>query len=382
MPDFPAWTWVMGLAFGATVGSFLNVVIYRMPRGLGLGNPCFSFCPSCKHRLEIPDLVPLLSWLVLRGKCRHCGAKVSSRYFFVELLNGAIWSGIWYQYIVVGGDLPKAIVYALAASALVAIIFIDWELFIIPDQINAFLAILGIGYNLWLFHTHAPGRMMWGMPSALAGWLTGVGVLWGIAFFGRVALGKDAMGHGDIKMARGIGAVLFPSVALMSFGIAVVMGAVLGVAQVLIRRGPPLVGTKEPQSSEEPLQEGPERVEPPEPEEEHYEPETIGSLLLCGVGYLVGIDIIGLFIPRLYMAWFKESPFIGPEEWDDVEVEHTMIPFGPYLALGAIVASVFSVQLTAGAQAYWDWASGGRNKLEQNVQTVGLMMDGGRSMRR
>lgn len=350
------------------MGSFLNVVIYRMPRGLGLGNPRYSFCPNCKHRLEIPDLVPLLSWLVLRGKCRHCHAKVSGRYFFVELLTGAIWSGIWYEYIVVQGDLARAIAYALAASALVAIIFIDWELFIIPDQINAFLAILGIAYNLWLFHTHTPGAMTWGIPSALAGWLTGVGVLWGIAFFGRVALGKDAMGHGDIKMARGIGAVLFPSVALIGFGLAVVLGAVLGIVQVLIRRGPPKVGTEDHADEQE----------------EPYEPESIGSLLVCGLGYLLGIDIIGLFIPRLYMAWFKESPFIGPEEWNEVEVEHTMIPFGPYLALGAIFASVFSVQLTHGVKAYWDWATGAKNKvgiLEQKKGTVGLLFGEGWSMR-
>jgi leader peptidase (prepilin peptidase)/N-methyltransferase len=207
------------------------------------------------------------------------------------------------------------------------------------------------------------------MPSALAGWLTGVGVLWGIAFFGRVVLGKDAMGHGDIKMARGIGAVLFPTVALISFGLAVVLGAVLGVAQVLIRRGPPKVGTEEHEENPE----------------EPYEPESIGSLLICGLGYLLGIDIIGLFIPRLYMAWFKESPFIGPEEWNEVEVEHTMIPFGPYLALGAIFAAVFSAQLTSGVKTYWDWATGAKNKvgiLEQKKGSVGLLLGEGWSTRR
>jgi leader peptidase (prepilin peptidase)/N-methyltransferase len=366
----------MGLWCGAFVGSFLNVVIYRMPRGLGLGKPVYSFCPNCKHRLEIPDLVPLLSWLALRGKCRHCGVKVSSRYFFVELLNGAIWSGIWYQYFVAGWDPVRACVYAAAASALVAIIFIDWELFIIPDQINAFLAVLGIGYNFWLIYSHAPGAMMWGMPSALAGWLTGVGVLWGIAFLGRVAFRKDAMGHGDIKMARGIGCVLFPAVALLSFGLAVVLGAVLGVAQVLIRRGPPNVGTQGDSASES-----------SDEEEEFYPPESIGSLLFCGLGYLLGADIIGLFIPKLYMWWFKEPAFIGAEDWDDAEVEHTMIPFGPYLALGAIVATIFASQLLSGVQAYFDWASGKANRakpvllLEHLSYKGGLLEGEGWSMR-
>ena len=125
--------------------------------------------------------------------------------------------------------------------------------------------------------------------------IAGVGVLWGIAFFGRVAFGKDAMGHGDIKMARGIGAVLFPSVAMISFGLAVVMGAVLGVAQVLIRRSPP--DLKQSASVLSDLSETSDK--PDLGEQTELPPESIGSLLFCGLGYLLGIDIIGLFIPKL-----------------------------------------------------------------------------------
>jgi leader peptidase (prepilin peptidase)/N-methyltransferase len=362
---FPDWTWLIGLWLGATVGSFLNVVIYRMPRGMRLGQPVYSFCPSCKHRLEIPDLVPLFSWLFLRGKCRHCKGKVSARYFGVELLCGAIWAGIWYQYLVAGEDPAKSIAYALAASALVAIIFIDWELYIIPDQINAFLAFVGIGFNIWLWTQHSPQAITWGMPSALAGWLVGVGALWGIAFMGRVVFGKDAMGHGDIKMARGVGTVLFPAAAMMSFGLAVVLGAVLGVVQILARKGPPELGS-----------------DSADPGTEEYRPESVGSLLFCGLGYLLGIDIIGLFIPRLYEAWFKESPFTPVEEWDDFPVENTMIPFGPYLALGAIVATVFSVQLLNGVQAYVDWASGKHVRVEHLSSKEGLVIGEGWSVRR
>lgn len=359
---------MLGLLFGASVGSFLNVVIYRMPRGLRLGKPVYSFCPSCKHRLEIPDLVPLFSWLVLRGRCRHCGAKISARYFTVELLTGLIWGGIWHQYLIVGEDPAKAFFYALAASALVAIIFIDWELYIIPDQVNAFLAIVGIAYNVWLYVSHNPGAVFHGIPSALAGWLVGVGVLWGIAFFGRIVFRKDAMGHGDIKMARGIGAVLFPAVACVSFGLAVALGAVLGVAQIIIRRGPPELKSQE--EAEE------------QSEEEEYKPESIGSLLFCGLGYLLGIDIIGLFIPKLYIAWFKESPYIGAEEWEDFPVEHTMIPFGPYLALGAIFAAVFSTQLLNGVNAYLNWASGRNTAMEQLDSNLSLFVGEGWSMRK
>lgn len=352
---FPTWTWIVGFALGAVFGSFLNVVIYRVPRGMHLGRPKSSFCPNCKHPLGILDLVPLLSWVFLRGKCRHCGAKVSSRYFFVELFNGAIFAGIWYQYLVAGSDPARAIAYAAAAATLVAIIFIDWELYIIPDQINAFLFLIGILFNVWLIFENRPEAWTWGIPSALAGWITGVTVLWGIAFLGRVLFRKDAMGHGDIKMARGIGAVLFPTVALMGFGLAVALGAVLGVVQVLFRaRG-------EEDSSEDEAAE----------EEEYEEPESIGSLLKCGLGYLILIDIVGLFAPKLYESWFGEPAFMPLEEVEDFPIERTMIPFGPYLALGAIVATVFQAELRRGVDAYLDWAFGTENRLEQRSENHG-----------
>lgn len=353
---FPAWTWVVGFALGAVFGSFLNVVIYRVPRGLSLGRPANSFCPSCKHALGVPDLVPLLSWLFLRGKCRHCGAKVSSRYFWVEVINGAIWAGIWYQYFVAGADPGRAIAYSAAASTLVAIIFIDWELYIIPDPINAFLFVVGWGLNGWLLYEGRPEAWTWGIPSSLAGWITGVGVLWGIAFLGRILFRKDAMGHGDIKMARGIGALLFPTVALLGFGLAVALGAVFGVVQTLLR-GRSEGGTAAPEGEEEP--------------EEEYEPESIGSLLKCGLGYLLCIDIVGLFFPKLYETYFGEPAFETLEESEEYPIERTMIPFGPYLALGAIVATIFQAQLLGWVDAYLHWAAPPAENLEQRSGTGG-----------
>ncbi len=332
----------MGLAFGAAIGSFLNVVIYRMPRGMSLSDPKHSFCPKCKNRLQMADMIPLITWLIRRGKCKYCDDKIPSRYFWVELLNGVIWAGIWWQYLVAGEDWVKALCYAFAASTLVAIIFIDWELYIIPDQINAFLLFLGLGYNAWLFAQASPAAMTWGMPSSVAGALVGVGVLWGIAFLGRVLFGKDAMGHGDIKMARGIGAILFPALAVTSFGLAVGLGAVLGVAQIFLR-------SKKEQT---------ESSEDQTPEEENYEPESIGSLLKCGLGYILCIDVIGLFIPKLYKAWFNEDPYEPIEDLETFEADFTMIPFGPYLALGAIVGTVFEKQLLGAISSYWSWAAG------------------------
>lgn len=351
---FPEWTWFAGLLIGAAIGSFLNVVIYRTPRNLSLSNPKYSFCPKCEHRLTIPDLFPLFSWLLLRGKCRHCHAPVPSRYFFVELATGAIFAGIWYQFLIAQGDVATALAYAAASATLVAIIAIDLEFYIIPDSVNAFLAVVGIAYNGYLIYAGRPEAWTWGMPSALAGWITGVAILWGIAFLGRALFRKDSMGHGDIKMARGIGAVLFPAVATLSFGLAVVLGAVLGIAQIAFRKNP---ATTVDESADE----------------EEFPPESFGSLFKCGFGYLVGIDIIGLFIPKLYESWFGESSRIEIEELESFEADRTMIPFGPYLALGAILAAMFSGPLLKGVGAYWDWATGGRS-MEQSAPPMSLQI--------
>jgi leader peptidase (prepilin peptidase)/N-methyltransferase len=174
------------------------------------------------------------------------------------------------------------------------------------------------------------------MPSALAGYLVGVGVLWGITLLGRVVFGKDAMGHGDIKLARGIGAVIGPIPALMSFAIAVVLGAVLGLIQKYAFQQPTSVGGNGESSTID---------------EEEYEPESIGSIFKSGIGYLLSLDIVGLFIPKFYEKWFGEPPFVSVEE-EEYPIGSTMIPFGPYLALGAIAAVVFQSQLLGVVDAY------------------------------
>ncbi|MBX3117818.1 MAG: prepilin peptidase [Fimbriimonadaceae bacterium] len=355
---FPEWTWIVGFVIGAFIGSFLNVVIYRVPRAIPLWNPSHSFCPSCKAQLGFSEMVPLLSWLFQKGRCRFCASVVPVRYFLVELLNAAIWGGIWYQYFSATSDLSHGIAYLAASSTLVAIIFIDWDHYIIPDQINAFLWFIGISYNIWLFIDKDAAAWTWGTPSALAGWLVGTGALWGITFLGRVMLGRDAMGHGDIKMARGIGAVLFPSLALMSFALAIVAGAVLGVVQVILfkRQEAQESSANAAESGTSGDGDAVQEEDQEASEEEELEPESIPSLLKCGLGYVLCIDIVGQFFPKLYESWFGEPAFEPIEETEDYPIERTMIPFGPYLALGAIAAVVFQQQLLGLVNAYMRWA--------------------------
>lgn len=336
---FPSWSWVLGLWIGAAIGSFLNVVIYRMPRALSISEPKNSFCPRCKTRLGALDMVPLLSWLVLGGKCRHCKAPISPRYFGVELLNGAIFGLLWWQFLVQSYDPLKAICLALFCSALLAAFFIDFEFYIIPDQINAFLLLPAAVWNVALYARGDASAQTWGIPSAVAGAAVGVGVFWGITLLGRLLLGKDAMGHGDIKMARGIGAMLFPLLAVASFGLAVILGLVFGLVQIAFRRG-------EDGASDE-------------AHEEAYAPEPVGSILKSGLGYLLCVDVLGLFVPKVYEWWFGENPYaVESVEEEEQDVGATMIPFGPYLALGAIVAVLMAKPITGFLLAYWRYATG------------------------
>lgn len=330
---FPEWTWVVGFWIGAAIGSFLNVVIYRMPRGLSLGEPKHSFCPNCKNQLSWLELIPLVSWAIQGGKCRQCGVKIAPRYFIVELINGSLWGWTWWRYLIMGSQPAEAIAYSLFAAALVAAIFTDLQYYIIPDQVNAFLFLCGVGLNIALIVQGRPEAFIGGVPSSLAGALVGIAVLWGIAFFGRLFFGKDAMGHGDIKMARGIGAVLLPAMALASFALAIVFGALLGMVAIIARM------RKAKSEAEVEEEDGP------------YEPESIGSLLFCGLGYVLLIDIIGLFFPKLYQRWFGEDPFAVDESMLESEVELTMIPFGPSLALGALSAILFRAEL----EGVWQW---------------------------
>lgn len=335
---FPDWTWIVGLMIGATIGSFLNVVIYRMPRLMSLGNPKHSFCPNCKHQLGPADLIPLFSWLLSGGKCRHCGNKVPSRYFWVELVNGSLWAGIWYRFFCAdptGHEWALGIFFMLATAALVAIIFIDGEHFIIPDEINAFLLALGLGYA---FYSHD-----WKL--FLYGYLMGWGIIFGIAFLGRIAFGKDAMGHGDIKMMRGVGALLGPILTVFDVGIAVVTGLVFGLLFIAIQA----TRDKKAVQAQAQRQGGEGECDPSkaesEEEEEEYQPEPIKDLFILGITYLLCFDVIAIWFPGLYKKMGYPVEDISVED-DDWEPSLTTIPFGPYLAIGAIVCMLLRAELT------------------------------------
>lgn len=343
---FPEWTVVLGFIFGAFVGSFLNMLIYRLPRGLSFVDPQRSFCPKCKHALDWIDLMPLLSWLSTRGRCRYCREPVAVRYELVELLNGLLWAGIWWRFMSDRSqpDLISGSAYALAASALVAIIFIDWELYIIPDELNAFLLAVGLVYAA------LTGRIILALEGALLGWA----LIWGMALLGRLAFGKDAMGDGDIKMMRGIGALIGPLLLLANMGIAVVLGLFGGIIGMLLAaRAARRAAAPEPEADEPP-----------------YEPTPIWVVFFCGVWYLLCLDVVSLFVKPLDRWVARILPNEAVEEEDDWKPSATTIPFGPYLATGALVCMLFGPQIERSMRSYWANATG--RGAEQSNESSGL----------
>jgi leader peptidase (prepilin peptidase) / N-methyltransferase len=176
---------VFAFVFGALVGSFLNVCIYRLPRDLSVNEPRRSFCPSCKKPIPWRQNLPLISWLWLRGKCANCGSRIAFRYFAVELLTALLFLAAWLVF-----PWPIALAYWIFVSLLIAATFIDFEHFIIPDEITIGGVVAGVLASLALpvlmgeeSRLRAGG---WSLGSALLGYV----LLWLVLEGGKKAFGK------------------------------------------------------------------------------------------------------------------------------------------------------------------------------------------------
>ena len=173
---------------GASIGSFLNVCIYRMPRDLSVNEPRRSFCPKCKYQIPFWHNIPLVSWLALRGKCANCSVGISFRYFGVELLTGLLFLGVWWKL------WPHAWVLALPywilASLLVVATFIDFEFFIIPDEITWGGVVAGVVLSLAIPALMGTDSNLIAAGWSLAGAAFGYLLLWGVVELGKKLFGK------------------------------------------------------------------------------------------------------------------------------------------------------------------------------------------------
>jgi leader peptidase (prepilin peptidase)/N-methyltransferase len=188
----------IAFVLGASIGSFLNVCIYRMPLDISVRSPRRSFCPHCKYQIPWHANIPLITWVVQRGKCRNCGAPISVRYLLVELVTGLLFLGVWWKAAHARG-VPWPGTWALAfplmtlVSLLVVATFIDFEHFIIPDEITWGGAVAGIVFSLGLPALHGEASHMRGMLMALLGAGTGFALLWAVSVLGKLAFGKKTL---------------------------------------------------------------------------------------------------------------------------------------------------------------------------------------------
>ncbi|MFA6319110.1 MAG: prepilin peptidase [Elusimicrobiota bacterium] len=215
---------------GLCLGSFLNVVIHRLPKGRSVVHPG-SRCPQCRHAIAFYDNIPVLSWVLLGGRCRSCKARISGRYPLVEVLTAALTWGLWVR----GGGGLWAALTVLAAGALIAAAFIDWDTFLIPDEISLGLLAAGLLVSpVNPFFARALGEGAWygRMLHSLIGAATGFGICWVTAEVGERLFKREALGGGDFKLLAGIGAWTGALGAFDCMMVGAFAGSVYGISRM------------------------------------------------------------------------------------------------------------------------------------------------------
>jgi leader peptidase (prepilin peptidase)/N-methyltransferase len=237
---------LVAIAFGLCVGSFLNVVIHRLPmmlnadwreqclEFLGLEEPAGppaprynlvvprSACPSCGHRITALENVPVISWLALRGKCSGCGTRISARYPIVELFTGLLSGYVAFHF----GPSFAALCALIFAWTLIALTFIDADTQLLPDDLTLPLLWMGLLINIVGTFTT--------LQSAVMGAVLGYLALWSVYWAFKLLTGKEGMGYGDFKLLAALGAwlgwQLLPLIILLSAAV----GAIVGLVGIMI----------------------------------------------------------------------------------------------------------------------------------------------------
>lgn len=247
MPDLPLSVWVaLTAVLGLLVGSFLNVVILRLPERMAaewrreardvlelealdealppgiVREP--SHCPHCKHPLSAADNIPLFGWLLLGGRCRYCKAKISIQYPLVELLSGVLSAVVVWKL----GPTWPALAGLVLTWTLIALSGIDFRTQLLPDQLTLPL--------LWLGLLLALKALFIATPAAIVGAAIGYLSLWSVYWLFKLLTGKEGMGHGDFKLLAALGAWMGPTALLPIVLISSLIGAIVGGGLIALRR--------------------------------------------------------------------------------------------------------------------------------------------------
>ncbi len=215
-------------AFGLILGSFLNVCIYRLPLGESIVRPR-SRCPKCGDPVTWYQNLPVISWIMLRGRCAGCRTQISWRYPLVELISAAIVVALWR----IVGPGAAFLIAGGFALALVVLFFTDLDHQLLPDAVTLTGFATGIAIA-WL-NPHLPGEGWGRVWAALAGAAVGSGLLWGVGEVYSRLRGVEAMGFGDVKMMAMVGAFTGPAGVLFTICLGSVMGAIVGIALIPLR---------------------------------------------------------------------------------------------------------------------------------------------------
>ncbi len=209
--------YVLFFICGLVIGSFLEVVIYRVPRKISIVRPG-SYCPSCKGKIAFYDNIPLISYVLLRGRCRNCKVRIPPKTFVIELLTGLLFILNYYFF----GLSISTIIGIIFSSVLVAVSFIDIDLRIIPNTIVIPFTIVGLALNIYLNPTK------WWMPLAFSAGAFAFMLIINLIY-------PKGMGMGDVKLSLMVGAFLVKSVIAGLF-LGFLVGAIFGVAVIIKKR--------------------------------------------------------------------------------------------------------------------------------------------------
>lgn len=218
--------------FGAVIGSFLNVCIYRIPRDESIIRPA-SRCTSCGKPVRFYDNIPLVSYILLMGKCRYCKTKLSFRYPMIEFLNAVLYVIVLEKFY--AGPPWVLLVYFVFVSSLVVIFFIDLDYQIIPNSIT----LPGIPLAVVLGSTILPDPFfryeLLGLKASIVGLVAGGGFFYLVAILGKAILKKEAMGGGDIKMMAMVGGLLGWKGVILTTFMGSLLGSITGVLLILLK---------------------------------------------------------------------------------------------------------------------------------------------------
>ncbi len=218
--------WAVVFFLGASLGSFLNVCIGRWPAEESVIRPR-SRCPNCGHQIAWYDNIPIVSWLLLRARCRGCGKPISAQYPAIELLTGLMWiAAVWWF-----GLSFTALRVGVAATILLGVMMTDVLHYVIPDGFTVTGFLLAVLAPPVAAFTGDPGPFA-GPWDAVIGACTGAGLIAIVGWLGEVALGKEAMGQGDVTLMAMIGAMVGPVGSFLTVFVAAGLGSVVFIALV------------------------------------------------------------------------------------------------------------------------------------------------------